>query len=262
MIQDLELQPTDIMILIGQAWDKSFNNIDGNKNTIRERGWFPYDRNLLLHKDVRRAMADEEIEKEKEKLYYSSSLFIETIDLSLPTFDPKFKTKQKTNEKRDRNIMNGFSSHVVTAILRENDREWARDKVKLMKSKGDDLKTKLSQMKSISAGHLVKSGEHRLGESLFQEKLRRDNEKKIIEQEANKKADHEYLIKCNKADEVLAKKNDPKTMTIMELKRVLTPLRRKDDPVMPKGKEELVQRYCNWVEKERRMRRIVHQGSE
>ena len=77
--------------------------------------------------------------------------------------------------------MNGFSSHVVTTILRENDREWARDKVKLMKSKGDDLKTKLSQMKSISAGRLVKSAEHHLGESLFLEKLRRDNEKKIIE---------------------------------------------------------------------------------
>ena len=101
-------------------------------------------------------MTDEEIEKEKEKLYYSSSLFLETIDLSLPTFDPKLKTKQKSNEKRDLNIMNGFSSHVVTTILRENDREWARDKVKLMKSKGDDLKTKLSQMKSISAGHIVK----------------------------------------------------------------------------------------------------------
>ena len=43
-------------------------------------------------------MTNEEIEKEKkrkEKTYYSSSPYIETIDLLLPTFDPKFKTQQK-----------------------------------------------------------------------------------------------------------------------------------------------------------------------
>ena len=70
MIQYLELQPTDIMILIRQAWEESFKNINGNEKVIHKRGWFPYNRNLLLHKDARGAMIDEEIEKKKEKPYY------------------------------------------------------------------------------------------------------------------------------------------------------------------------------------------------
>ena len=63
---------------------------------------------------------------------------------------------------------------------------------------------------------------------MFQEKLRRDNEKKNIEKETKKNADEEYLVKCKKADEALAKKTDPKTMTIMELKRALAPMHQED----------------------------------
>ena len=84
------------------------------------------------------------------------------------------------------NLKDGFSSHVITTIMRKHDREWARERVKQLKSEGEELRKKLTFLKSITAGQLIKAGEHRLGESLRDEKIQRNKEKEALEQEAKK----------------------------------------------------------------------------
>ena len=42
MIGDMELLPTDIITLINKAWVNSFSEVESNRKSIVERGWFPY----------------------------------------------------------------------------------------------------------------------------------------------------------------------------------------------------------------------------
>ena len=62
----LSLQPTDIMLLICQAWEKSFARIESNRKAIAERGWYPFNRNLLLLPELRETMTEEEKNSEAE----------------------------------------------------------------------------------------------------------------------------------------------------------------------------------------------------
>ena len=48
IIGDMELLPTDIIQLINKAWVNSFGEVETNKKAIAERGFFPYNKNLLM----------------------------------------------------------------------------------------------------------------------------------------------------------------------------------------------------------------------
>ena len=42
MIGDMEIIPTYIIPLINKAWVNSLDEVEPNKNSFAERGWFPY----------------------------------------------------------------------------------------------------------------------------------------------------------------------------------------------------------------------------
>jgi hypothetical protein len=48
-----DLSPTDIIPLVNRAWAASFATVDTNKKAIYDRGWYPLNRNLLLHTTLR-----------------------------------------------------------------------------------------------------------------------------------------------------------------------------------------------------------------
>jgi hypothetical protein len=50
---------TDVMPLINKSWDKSFGCIPTNQKAIADRGWFPPNRNLLLHPDIVEQIIDD-----------------------------------------------------------------------------------------------------------------------------------------------------------------------------------------------------------
>jgi hypothetical protein len=58
------LTVTDIMPLINKAWSQSSARIDKNKNTIADRGWNPFNRNLLVFPEVCETMTKQEVEAE------------------------------------------------------------------------------------------------------------------------------------------------------------------------------------------------------
>ena len=75
--QSLGILPTDIMMMINHAWPLSFGNVRTNKKAIEERGWFPFNRNLLLDEEIRQTITIDETSK-KESFYFpiSDSLMI------------------------------------------------------------------------------------------------------------------------------------------------------------------------------------------
>ena len=65
MIGEMELRPTDIISIIHQAGVKSFSEVESNKKSISECGWFPYIQNILLHKQFCDTMTMKDIETGK-----------------------------------------------------------------------------------------------------------------------------------------------------------------------------------------------------
>ena len=66
MIGDTELLPTDIDPPINRAWVNSFPEVEPNKKSITEHGWFPYNQNLLMHKQLHDTITMKDIETEKK----------------------------------------------------------------------------------------------------------------------------------------------------------------------------------------------------
>ena len=60
------LEPTDMMHIINKSWQQSFARTDKNKNAIDDRGWNPFNRNLLLHEDICSTMTNKEIQYEND----------------------------------------------------------------------------------------------------------------------------------------------------------------------------------------------------
>ena len=61
-----DLLPEDIVVITKYGWIHSFADVTGNKTATAERGWYPYNRNLLLHPQLRRTMTTED-KKRKRK---------------------------------------------------------------------------------------------------------------------------------------------------------------------------------------------------
>ena len=78
MVSEVEILPTDIIIIVNSAWNKSFSDIKGNKEAIVQRGWFPLTRNLLLLPELRKTMTPDDHDWEtRTKLYPENRLEIE-----------------------------------------------------------------------------------------------------------------------------------------------------------------------------------------
>ena len=63
------ITPYEIMRIVCAGWKESFAKVEPNKTAISERGWLPYNQNLLTYPDLRATMIQNE--KDKEKLVTS-----------------------------------------------------------------------------------------------------------------------------------------------------------------------------------------------
>ena len=57
--QRLHLIRTDILPLVTKCWPMAFGNVKNNQKAIVERGWNPYNRELLLNPVIRATMNEE-----------------------------------------------------------------------------------------------------------------------------------------------------------------------------------------------------------
>jgi len=52
------IDTNDLMMLINIAWNKSFARVDKNKRAIADRGWKPYNHNILTFSHIRATMTE------------------------------------------------------------------------------------------------------------------------------------------------------------------------------------------------------------
>ena len=159
-LQKLNLFRTDIIPLVTNCWPPAFANILNNLKAIRERGWYPYTRVLLL-KDVLRATMTEEMmaseiesglfgEKLLKKLhnvYYEELNGIVTMNCGRAPLSYESKL----------NFQSGVTAqYVSTTILTESDRQQARQRSQKMKEEGTTVQDRLAKLnKKITAGRMT-----------------------------------------------------------------------------------------------------------
>ena len=138
-----KLAPTDVMVLINEAWSKSFANIITNSKAIAQRGWFPYNRCLLQHSDIHTIITLYKIENEKNKLWY--------IDLykdhnnNLPVISKEFLAQKQTIPSLQLNFQYGFTASYLETIIQNKDIYLAREKIRKRQELGCTVKKRLAK---------------------------------------------------------------------------------------------------------------------
>ena len=69
--------------------------------------------------------------------------------------------------------------------------------------------------------------------------------------------DSMYMKKCATVYAVPAKNRDPDNMTAEKLRKVLAPLKLKQDKSMPRTQNDLLIRYWRWTHVQKRERRLI-----
>ena len=100
------IEPYDIMPIISYSWDKSFAVVESNEKTIVERGWYPYNQNLMTYPEIRASITKEEAENEllnTSKIVLPLQKRVEITDLtnsSPQVIDKRFAAKPIPDEKK------------------------------------------------------------------------------------------------------------------------------------------------------------------
>mmetsp|Transcript_13738 Transcript_13738/g.25861 ORF Transcript_13738/g.25861 Transcript_13738/m.25861 type:complete len:184 (-) Transcript_13738:432-983(-) len=124
--------PSDIVIIVNDAWNNSFARVSTNRKAIAERGWYPYNRNILLHDDICATMTETEASNElvgKEIVVSSpqSEQSISTISAS-SEYDT-YVSRSSVRKPVMLNLGTGMGLHVLKTIVTETDIAKARDVV-------------------------------------------------------------------------------------------------------------------------------------
>lgn len=119
--------PSDIIIIVNQAWEQSFARVRTNKKAIAERGWFPYNRNVLLHPDIRATMTEQEMKDEMGTItnlcHDSHQNIITTVT---PDPEAQYISRSSINNPVRLNFGAGMGLHVLKTIVTETDKVTAR----------------------------------------------------------------------------------------------------------------------------------------
>lgn len=110
----------DIIPTINYAWNSSFAKVKTNKQAISERGWYPYNRNLLLNAQIRATMTNEERNNEKGLVpIHLKQNYIE-IDDDAPFYEQKYlqkPTKDSKNNDFNLNLSQGSGLESIKDII-------------------------------------------------------------------------------------------------------------------------------------------------
>ena len=110
------IEAYDIMNIVSYAWSKSFVVENSNRTAIAERGWNPYNRNLMTYPIIRTSITKEEAENE---LLETSKIVLpiqkrveitDLIDTSTQVIDPRYASKPVPDVKKGCEL---FTRHCI-----------------------------------------------------------------------------------------------------------------------------------------------------
>jgi len=137
------IYPHDIIRIVNFGWAQSFGNTETNRQAISARGWFPYNRRLMM-----------------EPSYFTH----EVVDLAdKPIYNPKFASKKHDKDKQECNFSDGTAAWALDKIVKKSDQMAARERIRKNYEEGVLISETLKKAKKVTAGVLVSSGKHRIG---------------------------------------------------------------------------------------------------
>ena len=241
------IEPWEIVNIVNVAFAQSFAKVHTNKNAISERGWAPFNRNLMTYPCLRATMTKEE--KDSELLDNSRvvlpyhKLHDVTDIVTIPTFDPKYAIHPVDEERRIVNFSHGIGASTLDKIVRHDDMQAARERIREGRDEGLSLKERLSKMKQITAGQLFKAKGCRIGKDIFAIRTENAEANKKERDNIMRKEKENYLKWQQEASDVLASGVTLDKMTNKQLLALLRPLKRKGDKAMPTTKRDRIARY-------------------
>ena len=249
------IEAYDIINIVNYAWSKSFAVESSNQTAIAERGWNPYNRNLMTYPIIRASMTKEEAANElldASKIVLPIQKRVEITDLIdtlTPTIDPRYASKPVPDVKKVANFSHGTASFYLKKIVMQQDLHEARSRIKRNREEGKCLVDRVREMKSITAGRLFHAKSSRVGQTILQ--VYKEN-MAMQEEEDNERANNAaitYRAAKDAADTLLATGIEISKMSNAQLKALLAPLKTKDDGAMPTRKKDMIAAYDKWKDR-------------
>lgn len=262
-LQDMHLVKTDIVPLVRECFMTAFGNVESNRRVISDRGWAPYNRNLLLHPVIRATITEGMIEDEKKNF-----LFPHKRLSHLHNYHYKVQNNGHVSIKHARedeidyqkiNLNGGATSKNVTSIIvSDYDRQRARERSQKLKDEGTTLKDRLAKIrKHMTSTKLTIDARHyHMDKAVYNHAKSRRDDEDIIDATKRRKEEFEYMVMCYKADKARArnKSNNPKEWrNYNDIKSYLAPFKVKHvDPAWPSKRDEIENLFLQWSERRRK----------
>jgi hypothetical protein len=249
MMDSVSILPSDIITIVNRAWEESFARVEQNKKAIAERGWFPYNRNLLKNGEIRVTMTETESQEDRFLNFDidSPSSFSQNSsisDLTEPSFN-SISTQGSTIISRNStmtptlNLSSGMGMHVLKNIVRETDLAKAREEIEQQKKDGVRKKNLLKDMKKITAGNMVRCGEFVIGKPIEDWIYEKEVERRKFDEEKKERMKARLEARALKEKETLMKKElKEKQRKENEKKKSIADAERKK-----KQEEQYIERY-------------------
>ena len=246
------IEAYDIMNIVSYAWSKSFLVENSNRTAISERGWNPYNRNLMTYPIIRASITKEEAENElldTSKIVLPIQKRVEITDLidtSTQVIDPRYASKPVPDVKKVANFSQGTASFCLDKIVMQQDLNEARSRIKRNREEGKSLVEKIRDMKGFTAGRLFHAKSSRVGQTILQ--VYKENIA-VQEEAVNVRANNAaitYRAAKDTAEAILATGILISNMNNNQLKTILLPLKTKDDGAMPTRKKDMIAAYDRW----------------
>merc|ERR1712038_834958 len=237
-----DVLPEDILSIVSEAWDESFADVQGNKMAIFERGYLPYNRNLLLHPDILSTMSTEDYEWATTCGLMPTKL---KDDESLPTHEPKYlqHPDQETDlTKIQCNISSGFSSYVIGQIFRHEEIQQARAESIKKRKRSDEDNTSHETLKKrckVSSGRKFLLGDLKVNNALKEVKYSVENDTIGINTAWNNKVTLFLKMKSNYDNAMLTANSTEGPLTGNLIKQIIPMLKRNGDGKTPGVNKDL-----------------------
>ena len=193
----LTISPHEIIPMVNYAWSHSFARCIKNKKAISERGWNPLNRVLLTDPSIRSTMTAQEKEQESFPHYVappppsdeiaalpaiiphiSSTSNVPPTSNAIVPYAPSTAIATIPTPVEPLNFGNGKAASVLDSLVQHNDLMEARERMKIRRATGRNLREELMEGKRITAGRCFKAGTCRLGQTVF-DVVRENKEKQL-----------------------------------------------------------------------------------
>jgi hypothetical protein len=256
----LQLLKTDIIPLVNRAWPGSFGNIEGNKKALAERGWYPYNRNLLLNSRIRATMTQQQLNDEKELglIPTERQSNVTTNQQQQLNNQQYISISNNTTVDPEFNYEHSLTDYCLQTLTQEQDRQKARERAYRNREKGKITSSLVKDIRGkMTAGKLVIQGRsHSLDMNVLEQARAEDKIKKGKQFKLKRKNEFLYLDYCARSDAAFERNGN--TVELMHKWRkvdvldFIRPLKVAADGKMPTTKKKGLEVYQVWKSRKRR----------